>query len=58
MTSKSSGCVRQTTSKYSSRPSPSYPANKCCSRTMTGNDGNRWTSKRASNGICRWIKNN
>jgi hypothetical protein len=23
---------------------------------MRGNDGNMWTSKRASNGICRWTK--
>jgi hypothetical protein len=50
------GCVAQTTSKYTSRSSPPYPANECCDRKMTGNDGSMYISKMDKNGICKWIK--
>jgi hypothetical protein len=49
-------CSKQTTSKYTSRPSPPYPANECCNRTMIGNDGNMYISKVDKKGICKWIK--
>ena len=50
------GCVRQTWAKYHKAPrtSPSYPANECCGRIMTGNDGNMYESRRNSAGICQW----
>ena len=56
--SKPKGCVKQTTKKYTSRKSPSFPANQCCGRTMVGNDGKQYFSKRASNGVCRWVLKN
>ena len=49
-------CSRQSTGKYSSRNSPPYPANSCCGSVKKGNDGKRYRSKRASNGVCRWVK--
>lgn len=52
----SRGCVAQHSSKYTSRPSPPYPANECCNRKMTGNDGQMYVSKMDKNGICKWIK--
>lgn len=51
---KSRGCVRQTTAKYTSRPSPPYPANECCNQTKRGNDGNLYMSRKNSAGICTW----
>lgn len=50
------GCVAQQSSKYTSRPSPPYPANECCDRKMMGNDGQMYISKMDKNGICKWIK--
>lgn len=50
------GCTRQTTSKYTSRPSPPYPANECCGQTFQGNDGEMYESRMAKNGICKWIR--
>ena len=52
---KSRECVQQTTAKYRGRPSPAFPANECCDQIMMGNDGDMYISKRASNGICRWV---
>jgi hypothetical protein len=52
--SKSRGCVRQFSKKYTSRKSPPYPANECCGMVKRGNNGLDWLSKRASNGVCRW----
>jgi hypothetical protein len=49
-------CVMQITKKYLSRPSPPYPANKCCGKTMTGNDGAKYTAKPSVSGICSWKK--
>lgn len=48
------GCKRQTTKKYTTRPSPPYPAQECKRRKMRGNDGNMWTSQPAVNGVYRW----
>ena len=47
-------CVKQYTSKYSSRPSPPFPANKCPKRKMVGNDGRMYTSVPDKNGVHRW----
>lgn len=52
----SKGCSRKYTKKYSTRSSPSYPANECCGSIKKGNDGKRYVSKPMSKGICRWIK--
>lgn len=48
------GCVRQYTKKYSLRPSPPFPANKCCWQKKKGNDGNLYVSTPNTNGICTW----
>lgn len=49
-----SNCIRQTTSKYTSRPSPPYPANDCKGETKKGNDGNMYISKSNAKGIFQW----
>lgn len=54
---KGSKCIMQTTKKYLSRSSPPYPANKCCGKTMTGNDGAKYIAMPSVSGICAWIKN-
>lgn len=51
---RSSSCRRQTSKKYTDRPSPAFPANKCCGERKLGKDNLMWISVRASNGICRW----
>ena len=52
-----SGCKPQFTKKYMSRPSPNFPANKCRGQALVGNDGvNMYMSKKASNGVYRWVK--
>ena len=49
-------CVRQTTKKYTSRPSPPYPAQECPGKKKKGNDGRMYLSKPDETyGICRWI---
>ena len=53
---KGSKCIMQTTKKYLSRPSPPYPANKCCGKTMTGNDGAKYIAMPSVSGICAWKK--
>jgi len=55
MSSKS--CTLQRTKRYATRPSPPYPANapSCQGTTKPGNDGNKWVSVPASNGVYRWI---
>jgi len=52
--SKTMQCTRQLSKKYQQRPSPPFPANKCCGQTMQGNDGRLFESRPARNGICRW----
>ena len=49
-------CTIQKNAKYMDRPSPPYPANKCCGSEMKGNDGNMYVSKRDVHGVCRWKK--
>jgi hypothetical protein len=48
------GCVKQTDKKYTSRPSPPFPANECCGETFLGNNGKQWISKANVKGICSW----
>jgi hypothetical protein len=48
-------CRKQFSKKYTSRKSPPYPANECCGHYITGNNGQEWVSKRASNGVCKWV---
>ena len=47
-------CDVQTQKKYTQRPSPAYPANKCCNETKVGNDGRVYKSVRNKAGICTW----
>lgn len=49
------GCTRQTSKKYTSRPSPAYPANLCRGERKIGNDGNMYESKKMGNAF-RWTR--
>lgn len=51
---KGTKCTIQTTKKYTSRSSPPYPANKCCGKTLKGNDGKKYISEPGALGICAW----
>jgi hypothetical protein len=51
-----SGCVEQFTKKYQERPSPAYPANKCCGESKRGKDGMMYESRADKNGVCTWKK--
>jgi hypothetical protein len=53
-----SGCVEQFTKKYQERPSPAYPANKCCGESKRGKDGLMYESRADKNGVCTWKKVN
>lgn len=48
------GCVEQFTKKYQERPSPAYPANKCCGQIKKGKDGLMYESRPNKNKICTW----
>lgn len=50
------GKVSVTLKKYQKRPSPPFPANENCGKTLPGNDGNMYISKPNKNGICSWKK--
>jgi len=50
-----SGCKKQSSKKYTRRDSPSYPANECCGLTKKGNDGKKYVSQEAKNGVCKWV---
>jgi len=55
-TSKAS-CVKQTLKKYTSRPSPPYPAAMCIGKEKRGNDGNTYISRVGPNyGPAKWVK--
>ena len=54
--SSDSGCVEQFTKKYQERPSPAYPANKCCGELKRGKDGLMYESRADKNGVCTWKK--
>lgn len=47
-------CVQQFAQKYTTRPSPPFPANKCPKRQMRGNDGLMYSSVPDKNGVHRW----
>lgn len=49
-------CTRQTTQKYATRPGPPFKAQSCKNQSKKGNDGENYTSKKASNGVFRWVK--
>ena len=51
---KVTGCVKQTTKKYTKRNSPPYPANQCCGKTKRGNDKTMYVSRGSR--VCRWKK--
>lgn len=53
-TTKKRGCTLQTSKKYTSRPSPPYPANECKQYHMFGNDGHRYRSVGNKNGVFTW----
>lgn len=49
-------CIKQTTKKYTTRPSPPYAANTpgCRGKIRVGNDGRKWASARVKGGVYRW----
>jgi len=51
---KEVGCIKSHLKKYRNRPSPPYPANRCCNMKKVGNDGDTWVSVPDRRGICRW----
>ena len=51
---KGKNCVVQTQKKYTTRPSPAYPANECCGEIMLGNNGRLWKSISNVKGVCAW----
>ena len=51
-------CRRETSSKYTTRKSPRYSANKCKSMKKIGNDGRLYKSVSNKKGVYRWIKVN
>ena len=55
-TQSQSGCVRQSSAKYTSptRKSPPYPANQCPGKIMAGNDGNWYQSTPNVKNIHTW----
>lgn len=51
-----SACKKQSTKKYTQRPSPPYPANQCpLTSRKKGNDGRMYKISKASNGVKRWV---
>ena len=48
-------CVEQTTSKYTNRPSPPYPARECPNKIMNGNDGRKYISLGDYTGVYKWL---
>lgn len=51
-------CERQTTKKYTDRPSPPYRANECQGEIKEGNDGGLNISSGNATGVYRWVKYN
>ena len=50
-------CDRKTSKKYTSRPSPPYPANQCSEGTRKkGNDTTYYVTESDKNGTLRWVK--
>lgn len=53
---KQKTCTKQTTKKYTTRPSPPYPANQCPPGSVRkGNNGKMFKSTPNVKGICRWV---
>jgi len=50
------GCRKQSTAKYTNRPSPPFPANECHGRVKVGNSGDLFESVANSRGIYQWRK--
>ncbi len=48
------GCVKQTSKKYTSRPSPPFPANECAGTEKPGNDERMYKSVPNKNGVHSW----
>jgi len=49
-------CSKQTTKKYTTRPSPAYPANECPNVIKTGNDGKKYISLSSlETGVFKWV---
>ena len=54
-TKKDSGCAERFEDKYTSRPSPAFPANECGGMIKEGNDKKYlYISKKNSKGIYQW----
>jgi hypothetical protein len=50
-------CVRQTLKKYTSRPSPPFPAQECPGKRKKGNDGRMYESRLIEMaGVYRWVR--
>ena len=52
-------CERQSTAKYTKRPSPPYPATACCVAkefVKVGKGGQEYYAKQAKDGSCRWVQ--
>ena len=49
-------CVKQTTKKYKTRPSPAFPANMCKGKKKLGNDKKYYLSKKNKKGVYTWKK--
>ena len=53
---KQKSCTKQKTTKYTTRPSPPYPANQCPPGSVRkGNNGKMFKSTPNVKGICRWV---
>jgi hypothetical protein len=48
-------CVIQDTKKYTKRPSPPFPANKCKNKTKKGNNNKFFKSTADKNGVYKWF---
>lgn len=49
-------CTQQSTSKYTKRKSPPFPANECGAQQKRGNDGEMYESRADKRGVFRWYK--
>ena len=50
------GCVKQTTKRFTARKSPPFKAENCQGKVREGNDGEKYISTQISNGSWRWVK--
>jgi hypothetical protein len=48
------GCVKQTTKRFTARKSPPFKAENCQGKVREGNDGSKYISTQISNGSWRW----